>query len=151
MNLKPSIFIGSSSEGFQIAEKIFSLLNDIAECKLWKEAFDSGKSNYDNLISQIVFYDYAILIATADDTIISRSNSFDGPRDNVLFEFGLFAGGLGRSRVFYITEKGAKIPSDLSGITLPTIANNTSSDFHASLVASAMTIKKTYNWKGKYL
>jgi hypothetical protein len=142
MNLKPTIFIGSSSEGFEIAEEIFSFLNSIAECKLWKEAFDAGKSNYDNLVSQIAFYDYAILIATADDTIISRNNSFDGPRDNVLFEFGLFAGGLGRSRVFYITEKGAKIPSDLSGITLPTIANKTSSDFHSSIESAAITIKE---------
>jgi hypothetical protein len=44
--------------------------------------------------------------------------------------------------VFYITEKGAKIPSDLSGITLPTIANKTSPDFHSSIGSAAIPIKK---------
>src|SRR5438105_2915928 len=109
MEFKPSIFLGSSNEGFDVAEKILLLLGDVAECKLWKNAFDFGKSNYDNLISQIAFYDYAILIATADDVVRSRHHSFDAPRDNVLFEFGLFAGGLGRRRVFYIVEHGSKI------------------------------------------
>lgn len=133
MEFKPSVFIGSSSEGFEIAEKILSLLKDIAECKLWKEAFDYGKSNYENLISQIALYDYAIIIATADDVVTSRHHSFDAPRDNVLFEFGLFAGGLGRSKVFYVVEQGIKIPSDLSGITLPTISIKTDRNFEKTI------------------
>lgn len=119
MEFKPSIFIGSSKEGLPIAKKIEASLNGMAECTLWTDAFEIGKSNFDNLISQIAFYDYAILVATGDDVITSRKKSSKGARDNVLFEFGLFAGGLGRSRVFYVLESGTKIPSDLLGLTLP--------------------------------
>lgn len=115
------------------AKLVNASLEDIAECKLWTDAFDIGKSNFDNLVSQIAFYDYAILIATGDDVIRSRKKSSKGVRDNVLFEFGLFAGGLGRSRVFYIIETGTKIPTDLAGITLPFIPAVSSPNFEEEL------------------
>jgi len=121
MEFKPSIFIGSSKEGLPVAKIVEAGLEDMAECTLWSDVFEIGKSNFDNLISQIAFYDYAVLVATGDDVITSRKKSSKGARDNVLFEFGLFAGGLGRSRIFYVLESGTKIPSDLLGITLPFI------------------------------
>lgn len=142
MDLKPTIFIGSSTENYDIAEKIAMLLNDIAECKLWKEAFDYGKSSYDSLITQISFHDYAILIAGANDILISRHQVFDSPRDNVLFEFGLFIGGLGKSRVFYLVQEGTKIPTDLSGITLPFFPAKTDAGFDLQIEACVAKIKK---------
>src|SRR5215472_16000505 len=113
MDLKPRIFIGSSSEGYAIAERIAGLLNDTGETVLWKNVFEFNKSNYENLASQIALYDYAILIATGNDVTVSRKKKMAIPRDNVLFAFGLFAGGLESSRVFYVTEQDSKIPSDL--------------------------------------
>jgi predicted nucleotide-binding protein len=74
------------------------------------------------------------MVATADDVVTSRHHSFDSPRDNVLYEFGLFAGGLGRNKVFYVVEQGIKIPGDLSGITLPTILKKTDGDFEKKLM-----------------
>jgi Predicted nucleotide-binding protein containing TIR-like domain len=142
MDFKPIVFIGSSKEGFEVAQKVSITLNDLVDYKFWTDAFDYGKSNYDNLISQIAFYDYAILIATADDVLISRSKSFESARDNVLLEFGLFAGGLGRSRVFYMVETGIKIPSDLSGITLPFIPKRTDADFDKVINDCVSMIKK---------
>ncbi len=121
MEIKPSIFIGSSKEGLAVARLIGTALESEAEIKLWTNAFDIGKSNFDNLAGQIAFYDYAILVATGDDMIRSRHKTAKGARDNVLFEFGLFAGGLGRSRVFYVMENGIKLPSDLAGIGLPVL------------------------------
>ncbi|WP_179413716.1 STING domain-containing protein [Mucilaginibacter sp. E4BP6] len=142
MELKPHIFIGSSKEGLPIAEGIRNGLKDIAEIKLWTRAFDIGKSNYENLITQIALYDYAVMIATADDIVTSRKKTVKGVRDNVLFEFGMFAGGLGRDRALYVLEKGIKIPSDLLGITFPTVSKYVSADFASSLDSCIDDIKK---------
>ncbi len=133
MEFLPSIFIGSSKEGKKVAEQVQQSLDGFAQCRLWMDAFDFGVSNYDNLIKQVAFYDYAILIATSDDMLKSRKQEFKSVRDNVLFEFGMFAGGLGKSRVFYIVEDGTKIPSDLIGITLPFLPKRSSSKYEVAV------------------
>ena len=142
MDFLPTIFIGSSSEGLKIAKHIETQIEDFAECTLWTHAFDYGKSNFDNLADQIAFYDYAILIATADDIIVSRGKTQKGGRDNVLFELGLFTGGLGKSRVFYVIEEDTKLPSDLLGITLPYIPKTSSVNFDKVLDENVEKIKK---------
>lgn len=142
MDFTPNIFVGSSKEGKKIADEIISQLKGFAECTIWTEAFEIGKSNFENLSGQIAFYDYAILIATADDITISRKKKQKTGRDNVLFEFGLFTGGLGQSRVFYILEKDTKIPSDILGITLPFIPNIADSNFENSVSENIALIKK---------
>lgn len=141
MNFIPNIFIGSSSEGKDIADKVIKLLDGFADCKSWTKAFEVGKSNFENLTGQIAFYDYAILIATADDVTTSRGKKQKTSRDNVLFEFGLFTGGLGYSRVFYILEKNTKIPSDLSGVTLPFIPNIKDPSFDTNIVNCVDEVK----------
>lgn len=142
MEFKPSIFIGSSKEGLPVANLLAAGLDELAECKFWPDVFELGKSNFDNLISQIAFYDYAILVATGDDVIRSRGKNHKGARDNVLFEFGLFAGGLGRSRVFYLLEAKTKIPSDLLGITLPFIPSPDDPSFSDEIQSVIAKIKQ---------
>lgn len=149
MDFKPKVFIGSSKEGLRIAERIGTSLEEIAECELWPDIFDFGKSNFDNLVDQIAFYDYAILVATGDDTITSRSKMKKGARDNVLFEFGLFTGGLGKTRVFYMLEENTKIPSDLLGVTLPLLPKETNNDFIKKLNDNITDIKKHIQNKEK--
>ncbi|WP_157831498.1 STING domain-containing protein [Confluentibacter flavum] len=138
----PNIFIGSSREGKKVTEKVIEQLKGFADCRAWTEAFEIGKSNFDNLTGQIAFYDYAILIATADDVITSRKKQQKTGRDNVLFEFGLFSGGLGHSKVFYILEKNTKIPSDLTGITLPFVPNRYDPNFDIHIKTCVDEIKK---------
>jgi hypothetical protein len=140
MEFKPRIFIGSSQEGVEVVKLIAQYLRKFAEVQIWKNAFDFGKSNLDNLVSQIALYDYAILVATADDTVISRNTIFSSARDNVLFEFGLFSGGLGKDRVFYVTEEKVKIPSDLNGIGLPHILSARRKKFKESVLTCAKMI-----------
>jgi len=140
--MKPRIFIGSSSEGYSIAEIVSDSLDDVAECIRWKNIFELNKSNYENLSDQIALFDYAILIATAEDVTISRKRKLASPRDNILFEFGLFAGGLGRSKVFYMVEKDSKIPSDLYGISLPSFSKKGTRNHHASIERASKEIKK---------
>jgi hypothetical protein len=143
MDFKPTLFIGSSKEGLLVAKQFASQLEDLVEVTLWPKAFEFNRSNYDNLVGQLAFYDYALLVATADDIVLSRSKIADSPRDNVLFEFGLFAGGLGRHRVFLAIEESIKLPSDLSGITLPYLPKTDSPEFADALESCAKEIKST--------
>jgi hypothetical protein len=118
--MKQRIFIGSSKEGLNVAEYIKANLKSDFECSIWTDdIFKYNDSFFDTLIREASLFDYGILIATKDDFTIVRDKSFDTPRDNVVFEFGLFLGSMGTSRAFLIQEKGSKLPSDLLGITIP--------------------------------
>ena len=118
--MKPRIFIGSSMEGIEVAEYIKNQLNSKYECYLWTDdIFKFNESFLYTLLNEASLFDFGILVATKDDFSTIRDKSFDTPRDNVIFEFGLFIGRLGPSRVFVIQESGAKLPTDLLGITVP--------------------------------
>jgi Predicted nucleotide-binding protein containing TIR-like domain len=116
---KPSLFIGSSTEGLEFARAARSLLNEDAEITIWNESlFELGNTAIEQLVNSPSRFDFAILVLTPDDLITSRQDDKFGPRDNVIFELGLFMGVLGRSRTFILHQADAavKIPSDLSGL-----------------------------------
>lgn len=142
MTMKPTIFVGSSTEGKKVAKKLVTSLKSVADCTIWSDTFALNESGYDSLLSQLAFYDYAILVATSDDITISRKRRSGSPRDNVLFEFGLFAGGLGRNRVFFLVEEKMKILSDLAGITLPTLKTSSPNSLKKSIRESVVKIEK---------
>jgi predicted nucleotide-binding protein with TIR-like domain len=117
---KPALFVGSSSEGLELARAVRGLLTEDAEVTLWNEGFFAiGSTFIEGLINALPRFDFAALVLTADDLLTSRDVITLGPRDNVLFELGLFMGRLGRSRTFVIGPRGdqVKIPSDLAGLT----------------------------------
>lgn len=123
---KPTLFIGSSSEAMEIAEKVHQLVEDIAEVKIWnQDTFFPGEHPLESLRREILTTDFALLIITPDDEIIKRGNIGYTARDNILFELGMFMGVLGPRRGFYlvVTDKRSDptkeviIPSDLVGIT----------------------------------
>lgn len=120
-NSKAILFIGSSTEQLPIAEALAtSIPDEIAAVILWSQGV-FGASNFpiDDLEAQIRIADFAVLVAGPDDQVISRGSTSDTPRDNVIFELGLFMGALSRSRTFMLVPKGikVKIPTDLLGIT----------------------------------
>ena len=49
--------------------------------------------------------------------IARRRRGAGSPRDNVVFEAGLFGGALGIRRTFILHARGAKLPTDLLGLT----------------------------------
>ena len=63
--------------------------------------------------------DFAAFVVSPDDLVLSRAADQLAPRDNIVFELGLFMGRLDPKRVFLILEHNGdvKIPSDLLGIT----------------------------------
>lgn len=68
--------------------------------------------------------DFAVLVLTPDDTVTSRRLEQPAPRDNCIFELGLFMGALGRNRTYIVKPRDSdiKIPTDLLGLTPLTYA-----------------------------
>jgi hypothetical protein len=117
---KPSLFIGSSAEGLDFARAVRSVLAPDAEITIWNEGFFAlGNTFIETLVNALPRFDFAVLVLTPDDLVTSRDVEAFGPRDNVLFEVGLFMGRLGRSRTFILHQASAalKMPSDLAGVT----------------------------------
>lgn len=119
--MKPRIFIGSSTEGLRLAEYLKHKLNEACfEPYIWTDdIFKANSSVLETLLKEASLFDFGILIATKDDYTTKRDEKFDTPRDNVIFEYGIFLGRLGLNRAFVIQEKGSKLPSDMYGITVP--------------------------------
>src|SRR5690349_11927339 len=90
---RPSVFIGSSSEGLKIARAVQANLDDAAETTLWSQGvFGLSEGTLESLVDRSQDFDFAILVLTPDDLIESRTRRAAAPRDNVLFELGLFTG-----------------------------------------------------------
>jgi predicted nucleotide-binding protein len=118
---KPRLFVGSSSEGIQIARSVEVQLSDVAEVTLWKDGpFGLNSGSLQALVRASSQYDFAVLVLTPDDVITSRDVTSQAPRDNVMFELGLFMGRLGLERCFAMVgdDPSVKLPSDLAGVTL---------------------------------
>jgi len=119
--LDPALFIGSSSEGRPVARELQAEVNELCEPTVWsQDIFQPGGTPLGDLLTTAHNADFAALILTPDDSIISRDEQRSAARDNVIFELGLFLGALGPRRVFIIRPRGQdlRLPSDLVGITV---------------------------------
>jgi len=120
-NEKAILFIGSSSEQLPVAETFARLFPaELASVTVWNNGvFGASRFPIEDLESQITAADFALLVAGGDDEVTSRGAVSSVPRDNVIFELGLFMGALTRKRTFILTPKGmaVKFPTDLLGIT----------------------------------
>jgi hypothetical protein len=119
----PSLFIGSSSEDLDIAHEVELHLENEALVTLWKNGpFGFGEATLESLMNALDQFDFAVMVLNPNDLLESRGQEYKSPRDNVLFELGLFMGRLGRNRVFILHEQDTdlKLPSDLAGITRAT-------------------------------
>jgi hypothetical protein len=77
----------------------------------------------------------AIILLTKDDEFISGTEIHAAPRDNVIFEMGLFMEAKGRQRVLVIREQSAKMPADIGGgIYLSLHDRNDIAPIHTKLI-----------------
>ena len=85
---------------------------------LWSDFFKSSDLPLQELDRLGADADGAVLVGTADDRVESRGHELQQMRDNVLFEYGLFAGRLGRHRCILLMpdKPHFKIPSDFLGV-----------------------------------
>ncbi|TWT77181.1 TIR domain-containing protein [Neorhodopirellula pilleata] len=141
---RPSVFIGSSAEGVEIAEAIQLNLDRVCEVVIWSQGlFGLSTGTLETLVERLTDFDFAVLVLTPDDLTESRGVEKQSARDNVLIELGLFIGGLGRERTFAVFDRGAnlKVPSDLAGVTLAEYQRHSSGNLQSSLGAASTLIK----------
>lgn len=146
---KARVFIGSSTEGKDWARAIQVELEDQGvggiEATVWAQNDGAiGKTVIDNLLSATEHNDYAILVLSPDDLTQSHHGHYSVPRDNVVFECGLFIGALGKDRVFLVTvgvgEESVKMPTDLGGVIYKPLANRDDANYRAAVSAACLDI-----------
>jgi uncharacterized SAM-dependent methyltransferase len=119
---KPLIVIGSSTEGKDCAAALQENLIDELSPILWTQlGLRLSHQVLDGLQEKISGADFAAFILSPDDELEMRGEKLKATRDNVLLEFGLARGLLGKDRAFLVlpagTEDELHIPSDLLGLT----------------------------------
>ncbi|MFN3465009.1 MAG: TIR domain-containing protein [Terricaulis sp.] len=138
-NATARVFIGSSSEGLGAAKAIAAgVQNADVDAVVWSEGvFAASSTAIETLEFEVRRSDFAVLVLSNDDRLQLRGRAFAAPRDNVVFELGLFMGALGRERVFVVCPslKGPssrlatlrdlvrprlalRLPTDLLGVTV---------------------------------
>lgn len=134
--MKTQMFIGSSSESLMYAYGLQTQLQAKVDVTLWNQGFFALNASYmDSLIGGLKNSDFGVFIFTPNDILTIREENLASVRDNVLFEFGLFLGGLGKERVFFVMPKNQsnlRLPTDLLGIATVTF-DDSRSDIEAAL------------------
>ena len=120
--MKPRIVLGSSGQQERLLQSLTRGLQDIADVEPWTTVFNPGVSTLDRLVELTREVDFAAFVFARDDwtTTGASPDAVPGeasPRDNVVFEAGLFGGALGIRRTFILHAHGSKLPSDLLGLT----------------------------------
>lgn len=117
---RPVLFIGSSSEGLPVLDAVHSITRTrkVVPRPWTNGVFEASSTAIESLLALSREADFAALILTADDAVISRGRRKYSPRDNVVFELGLLMGAIGRERVFILKPHNVdiRIPSDLLGL-----------------------------------
>ncbi len=119
---RPRAFIGSSKEHLEVARVVQVNLEPDIETRVWdQDVFHLSRYPLDELRTQLDESDFGVFVLAPDDVVRIRGSQLKAPRDNVVFELGLFAGSLGHERTFIVAPEGkdkVRLPSDLQGLTI---------------------------------
>ncbi len=121
---KPRIFLGSSGKQVKLLQALTRGLQDVAQVEPWTTALTPGTSTLDRLVELAHAVDFAALVFAKDDwtsaagpaASLPPEGGQESPRDNVVFEAGLFGGVLGMRRTFIVHSRDSKMPTDLLGL-----------------------------------
>lgn len=129
--MKRTIFVGSSHEGYAEAQKLCEAIRQLGDPsldpQLWTRFFDAGSLTFEALEDTLSRCCAAMFVIRRDDVVRHMDRDSSGgarpkteymPRGNVLVEFGLVAGRLGRCNVALCRLDRADLPSDLAGMTV---------------------------------
>jgi hypothetical protein len=156
------LFIGSSGKARPIATELVDKLRDrqptpkrkfeVEFISRWKDSFTAGESTLDGLLQQVSQCDFAAILLTKDDIALKDGDQeMLVPRDNCIYELGLFTGGLCSKRAFILSSvKRTALPSDLAGITYLRIEEEEGKKRNDSLEKCAKAILDAIDEQGPF-
>jgi len=140
----PTLFVGSSAESLPVANEIQALLQRSVEVTIWNQGvFVPGRTSLEALVDASARFDFAVMVGDASDLVERRGERALAPRDNVMFELGLFMGALGRERTLLLFNRDnvPALPTDLAGVTCLTYGNREDRNLRAALGPAASDIE----------
>jgi hypothetical protein len=121
---KPRIFLGSSGKQAKLLQALTRGLEDVVRVEPWTTSFNPGTTTLERLLELTREVDFAAFVFARDDWTTGSppasgpsGSGQASPRDNVVFEAGLFGAALGMRRTFILHARDSKLPSDLLGLT----------------------------------
>lgn len=146
------VFIMSSTEALPIAREVQSHFeHDNFSVVIWTDGlFTASSYPIESLEKAVEDSDFAIAIAQPDDLTSARGQARHVPRDNVIFELGVFIGRLGRKRTLLLEPRGeeVKLPTDLSGLITIGYRYGEQKDLPSLLGPACHQIRKIINELG---
>ena len=73
---------------------------------MWTQGvFGLSESTIESLMKEVNTSEFGIFVFSPDDAVRMRGKLFSAPRDNVVYELGLFSGALGGKDAFSLLRK----------------------------------------------
>ena len=148
---RPSIFICSSSNGLDIARAIQENLCTEFETEIWDQgAFTLGKDLITSIKDVCKRFDFGIIVLSPDALITQDNSTTLIPRDNVLFELGLFIGLLGQERTFIVHENlsNLRLPDYILGISCGRFIQPKGDNYSSALGPVCQQVRKAVKRQG---
>src|SRR5215468_5435021 len=104
---RPRIFLGSSGQQQKLLQGLTHGLEEVADVEPWTTSFNPGTTTLERLLELTGEVDFAAFVFARDDWTTNSApapatdpsgSGQASPRDNVVFEAGLFGGSLGMRR-----------------------------------------------------
>ena len=152
---KPRIFLGSSGKQAKLLQALTRGLDDVAHVDPWTTSFNPGTTTLERLVELTHEVDFAAFVFAQDDWTTGGTNAIGppspdsgqaSPRDNVVFEAGLFGGVLGMRRTFILHANGSKLPTDFLGLTCIRYGDGVAA---AEIRAINQTLRETIEREGR--
>jgi Predicted nucleotide-binding protein containing TIR-like domain len=138
-NMDITVFIGASSEQDAEVRTIAKEIDNEEGCRAapWNRGslFTAGAYTMEKLIQITQQVDAALFVFGADDKVEYRNENMYQPRDNVLIEYGLFLGQLGKRNVAFYRNGDTRTARDVDGVTYINAPNGWNGDVRKDLRA----------------
>jgi TIR domain/Predicted nucleotide-binding protein containing TIR-like domain len=121
--MKPTVFVSSSTESRPLVKYLKEDLSSDATVITWADApFSLAQPPLAQFSQSLSGADFVVFLVDLAAAARTRGATEVQPRDNIIFELGLFIGRLGPGRVLVVDitrdDDSFRLPTDLSGLTI---------------------------------